>query len=58
MMARSGRLVAQVFLSVVVVAAAALRWRAGAGVALCHTAMIMRSGLPVGDIDVNDLSVI
>jgi hypothetical protein len=41
-----------------IVAAAALRWRAGADVALCHTATIMRSGLPAGDIDVNDLSVI
>jgi hypothetical protein len=40
---------------VAVFAAAALRWRAGADVALCHTATIMRSGLPAGDVDVNDL---
>ena len=40
---------------VAALAAAALRWRAGADVALCHTATIMRSGLPAGDVDVNDL---
>jgi len=40
---------------VAVFAAAALRWRADADVALCHTATIMRSGLPAGDIEVNDL---
>jgi len=40
---------------VAVLAAAALRWRAGADVGLCHTATIMRSGLPAGDVDVNDL---
>jgi hypothetical protein len=38
-----------------VLSAAALRWRSGADIAFCHTARVIRSGLPKGEIDVNAL---